>query len=134
MQRMRLAAAVALLPLVGACERIVTPHGFAGDYALSKLNGLAVPAVLSVDGAGSIEITSGRLRLNDNLTFFVRRDFRRTTSSGSISTFHVVATGGFDVSSSMVTLYPSTGTPYSMSRKDDRLTQVDGALTLVYLR
>ncbi|HEU4996938.1 MAG TPA: hypothetical protein VFT29_19105 [Gemmatimonadaceae bacterium] len=134
-QWMRLAATVALLPLVvGACARIVTPRDFAGDYALSTLNGLAVPAVMSVDGAGSIEITGAQLRLNDDLTFFLRRDFRRTTSYGSSSTFHVVATGGFDVSSKTVMLYPAIGTPYSMSRKDSGLTQVDGLLTLVYLR
>ncbi len=54
----------------------------AGSYTLRQVNGLGLPSTISSDGASSVQITDGSVKLSADSTWQASTSFRITTPSG----------------------------------------------------
>ena len=107
----------------------------AGVYVLQTVNGQALPAnYVVVDANNKVEFVSGSVTINADLTFTDATRFR-VTQDGTVSLEDDTGSGVWEQHSNTITFLPTGGGSYTMFwDRGDRLTQVLGNVSLVYMR
>jgi hypothetical protein len=80
----RLAALLAVVLLAACSNEIDTstrPNSVAGTYQLRTYGGRSLPALVSSDTSGVLEITSGELVIGEDKSWSVTQDYRLTKST-----------------------------------------------------
>jgi flagellar basal body rod protein FlgG len=124
---------LAMLLALGACsadgatsptQSSNTPVPY-GNYAISTVNGKALPVALAQDGAYSYEVTNGTLALSQDGKFSIVTTYRQTITD-NVSIF-VDSTGGtWSISGNTVTLKNSAdGTTDTGTWETTQLTFVE---------
>ena len=107
-----------------------------GVYALSTINGSALPFVLQfVDASNLLEFLEGHIAISSAGDFTDSATFR-ITQDGAVSTQTDVAIGTWKQQGRTITFTPSDGSdPYTLTWNGDaQLTQVFEGLTLAYTK
>jgi len=130
-----LAHFVAMASLV-ACGESAGPNGsltITGSYLLATVNGAAVPVEVFGPG-GSARITGGTLRLNANGTYAFALAARIDIGAGPF--WEVDRGAGTATSQGNTVRFSDSGDgegPFTGTVNGDRLTVVDGGVTLVFV-
>lgn len=90
---MRLICSLVALALVAGCKDSSAPREITGTYPLRTYRDMPLPAVVSDNANGRVEITAGTITLNGGLTFTDSYTFDSYGSSGVLTTTVVACTG-----------------------------------------
>ena len=90
---MRLLCSVALLVLVAGCHDSSEPREITGTYPLRTYRDMPLPAVVSDDANGRVEIAAGTITLNGGLSFTDSYTFNSYNSSGVLTTTVIACAG-----------------------------------------
>lgn len=135
MKASRVAAALVSAALALGCRSSTEVSvSIVGTYTLQSVSGLALPVVLADDEEGRLELVSGSVVLNADMSFTDATTLRNTLGE-DVTTETEVATGTYSRSGSTVTFQPTEGGNYSMTWDgENTLTQNFLGLILVYVR
>ena len=130
---MKILATLALILVLGACTDSTgsnsTDH--VGVYTMTTINGDALPATLSSNGADSVEVTAGTVTLNADRTFSETVSYR-ITKAGAETTEQELVVGLYSRSRNHFNLNGSDGSLLAADLDGTALTMLRGAFELVY--
>lgn len=112
MPRFAVLALLSIAAVAAACSSSVVtgPERVAGTYTLLTVNGAALPATLSTNGATSTRVVSGTLTLSSGLAFSVHNTVQTLNAGAVVSTAQDSASGTIVVNGDNVVYnytYPS---------------------------
>jgi hypothetical protein len=110
------------------------PPPVTGSYTLISINGLPLPVILVDSEGNEIEVVSGIVILNADMTFSDATTVRFRVDD-EVVTENWIAVGTYTRTGNVITLIPTEGPTYTMVFDGvRRLTQILGSLTIVYQR
>jgi hypothetical protein len=122
---------IAGLAIALACSPSTSPLDLAGVYALSSVNGQALPYVLESTPSTSVELLDDRFTLNPTGTYS-EAGYKRITTNGAVSLTFPVDAGNFTRYGDQLTLESFLFSSRTGSIRNGTLTVIDQNLTLVY--
>lgn len=84
-----------------------------GTYALVRVNGSTLPALVEQDATGKADVLSGTLTLRSDKSYTETFNVRFTPAAGAVQTFPVTENGTFTVTNSTVQFKDSDGLTYT---------------------
>lgn len=119
----RLVAATTLVLLSSCGADTVAPvSGLEGEYALDRVNGIALPFLKEETASQRVEVVSGSLLLRSNRTYS-GTIVEQWTSGGTVQSFPETSAGTYSVSGSQLTFTESgSGAVYLGTMDGARIT------------